>query len=543
MLTDPILNPYVDPVMDPMVDPVMVIDRRKYSPPYTISKRKGKLYVCVTVPKELRQFYSEPQIRRSTGTIDKAVANQRASQKYAELLDDLSAKASRLDPFIEGLRHTLETCGVDVSKWYSEGMITCEFNGKDTLAYQLSGQATHTVNDNGKVKVITVRETHSAEEYCDVAELVTRLGYSVPNYLVHMLPQDQQLEIQELTVPTGGLKASEILKNPDQWSSGLGAQIVKNVEANPLKARVELTPDVAPIKHYSDVVEDYLASKSKEAKKEQSQRRLACQRVIKFCGDLPLNEYSPLHAYDLAKAMNDGGFSHSMIKKTLSYGGGLLKYAVKNRDDQGRQLLKIQPWVDIELTEYGVPKREYIPLTKDELQALFAQDIPKQERLLLTIMIATGMRLDEVALMTWERITTFDNIWCFSLVDDVEDVKVKNRGSMRYIPIPDVVRPLLGNGGEGRLFSYRIDADGKAQAKASDAIMPFIRNITDHDRKVAHSLRGNLKDLIRDAGVSKEINDFITGHAQGDVAGRYGSGPSLASRSEVLNQIKHPWLA
>ncbi len=105
------------------------------------------------------------------------------------------------------------------------------------------------------------------------------------------------------------------------------------------------------------------------------------------------------------------------------------------------------------------------------------------------------------------------------------------------------MRPLLGNGGEGRLFSYRIDADGKAQAKASDAIMPFIRNITDHDRKVAHSLSGNLKDLIRDAGVSKEINDFITGHAQGDVAGRYGSGPSLATRSEVLNQIKHPWLS
>ena len=40
----------------------------------------------------------------------------------------------------------------------------------------------------------------------------------------------------------------------------------------------------------------------------------------------------------------------------------------------------------------------------------------------------------------------------------------------------------------------------------------------------------------------KETNDFITGHAQGDVAGRYGKGPSLSKRAEVLNQIKHPWL-
>ena len=152
------------------------------------------------------------------------------------------------------------------------------------------------------------------------------------------------------------------------------------------------------------------------------------------------------------------------------------------------------------------------------------------------------MRLDEVALMTWERITTFDDTLCFSLVNDVEDVKVKNRGSMRYIPIPDAVRPLLGNGGEGRLFDYRIDRDGKAQAKASDAVMPFVRNITDNDRKVAHSLRGNFKDLVRDAGVSKEMNDFITGHSQGDVAGDYGRGPSLASRIKVLNSLKHPWL-
>ncbi|MEJ6690056.1 MAG: hypothetical protein QNL02_12995, partial [Paracoccaceae bacterium] len=75
----------------------MVIVKRKYSPPYTISLRKGKLYVCITVPKVLRQFYSEPQLRRSTGTIDKALANERAQQKYIELLDDLSAKASRLD--------------------------------------------------------------------------------------------------------------------------------------------------------------------------------------------------------------------------------------------------------------------------------------------------------------------------------------------------------------------------------------------------------------------------------------------------------------
>ena len=77
---------------------------------------------------------------------------------------------------------------------------------------------------------------------------------------------------------------------------------------------------------------------------------------------------------------------------------------------------------------------------------------------------------------------------------------------------------------------------------ASHAIMPWIRNITDDPKQVIHSLRGTLKDLLRDAGVSKEVNDFITGHAGGDAAGKYGSGPSLKVRKEALELVDHIWI-
>ena len=60
--------------------------------------------------------------------------------------------------------------------------------------------------------------------------------------------------------------------------------------------------------------------------------------------------------------------------------------------------------------------------------------------------------------------------------------------------------------------------------------------------KTIHSLRGTFKDLIRDAGISKELNDFITGHAQVDVAGKYGDGFSLERRYEAINSVSHPWL-
>ena len=285
---------------------------------------------------------------------------------------------------------------------------------------------------------------------------------------------------------------------------------------------------------FSTLIKPYLKSKSNESIKEQGQRLKACDRVLGICGDLPLKQFTALHAYDLAKNMDEDGFSQSQIKKTITYGRGLFRYATKNRDANQKQYLSYQPWQELELSEYGKPKRHYIPLSDRELNDVFAQDIPTQERLLLAILISTGMRLDEASLMTWESITDYNGVVCFSIMG-----RVKNQGSKRYIPVPDILKPLLKKSGTGRLFKYRIDSDGKSQVKASDAIMPYIRNVTTNDRKVAHSLRGNFKDMVREADVSKEINDFISGHAQGDVAGKYGTGPTMTKRLHVLNSLQH----
>ena len=97
--------------------------------------------------------------------------------------------------------------------------------------------------------------------------------------------------------------------------------------------------------------------------------------------------------------------------------------------------------------------------------------------------------------------------------------------------------------GEGQMFpQFKRNADGKAQGPASKALMAQIRKITDDKSKVVHSLRGNFKDMLRDAEVAKEVNDFITGHGSGDVAGSYGSGPSLAKRREAIESMSLAFL-
>ena len=522
----------------------MALNDRKYRPHFTIHLKKGKYYVSVTVPKDLRHLFSDKQIRRSTGTSDKRVANERSDKIYNRILDQLNEAADQLDPFIEGLRPYLEQGGVDVSQWYRDGVLTCKFTGKKSLHYEMLGEETVVVlSETGKEKLKIVSEAMVTEEdsYSDVAVMVTRLGFAIPKHLIEMLPDDAKEEVLDLKrIPT--FNALKLLDDPQKWQNGKGLRVIENLQANPPNEMVKVTENTSNVKRFSELIEGYLKHHNSEAVKEQSQRKKACERVIEFCGDLLIDKYTPLHAYDLAQAMHELDYSNAQINKMITYGRGLFKYAQKIRNEYGQPVLLFQPWVDIDLKKYGVPQRSYLPFSHDELHAIFDLKLPKQERLLLSILITTGMRLDEVALMTWDRIKFQNGVLCFSLVNDSQNVRVKTTGSHRYVPIPDIIKKQFGNGGEGRVFDYRIDRDGKAQAAASDAVMPYIRLVTQYDRKVAHSMRGNFKDLVRELEISKELNDFITGHSQGDVAGRYGSGPSLAKRLELMNRIEHPWL-
>jgi hypothetical protein len=155
-----------------------------------------------------------------------------------------------------------------------------------------------------------------------------------------------------------------------------------------------------------------------------------------------------------------------------------------------------------------------------------------------------GARLDEIAPSKW------DEAQAVQLPDGTEATFFnltkrlslkKNKRSLRYISLHPSTK-LPGHGGpQDRLFdSFSINKDGKT-ASASDVMVSYIRKVTTDDLKVVHTLRHRHKDKLRDAGVSKEKNDIITGHGSGDVEGKYGAGPSLAVRCEAISTLDAPW--
>ena len=295
-----------------------------------------------------------------------------------------------------------------------------------------------------------------------------------------------------------------------------------------------------PIK-LSNVKEEYLITIDRDYDKPDTRRCLK-RGVLKFIdlvGDLTLQEIDITTAYTFVDKQleNRPKTSNSVLKDTNWAMGKLFQFLLK------RGYVKQNPFAGVSLKNYGVSTQSYLPYSSEELFDIFNHNWEPQERLLLSIMVTTGMRLNEVGTLTWERFndTEFKGMRYFSLLDTNDEmVAVKNKGSKRLVPLhPDLVLPKKAT---GRLFNYTIYEDRSCSIAAGKVINRVLNDLVPHRRKTAHSFRSTLKILLRDAGVSKEINDFYTGHSSGDAAGTVYGGVGVEKRYEEISKVKHPWL-
>lgn len=529
---DPIYSAMMDPKLAPNLQRIVRFGVAK------LHQKKGKFYVSVKVPGELRHMFAEPRIRRSTGVCDRKIAEIVAVSKADEIYRQLEQAYQQLDPFIEAIRPLLSEDGINVSSWYLVGQIQTVLTGTQTQSYERLGVATMLVD--GKAEPI--RETWVASSYLQVAKLLQQLGKQVPHDVLHLLKEQgvelKDLEEQKTITPKETFQLASVV--PKFFAKEEATPIIENLSKAPQRKVAKKITGSGQFK-FSHIVDEYLARKSGDT--AESQRRKACERAIEFIGDLPVVEYDRAHAYDWAKSMHEAGVSSAQIKKMIRYAAGVLECATTVRGSNGAVALKANPWQSLDLRDFGKKQESYLPFTSDELEKIFAQEMPQQEFKLLCMMVTTGMRLDEAALMTWERIISVHEVLCFSLrKKDGDDVRVKNKAAERLIPVPPILFPIIGERSTGRLFEYPLDSKGKAQTKASDAVMPILRNISKNKLKVAHSLRGNFKDLLREYEAPLEEANYLMGHTLPGMGSIYGEGPPVKNLKPIIDRIKHPWI-
>ncbi len=233
-------------------------------------------------------------------------------------------------------------------------------------------------------------------------------------------------------------------------------------------------------------------------------------------GKKPLSQIDQFDLYEFFEGQGEK-LSKSSIGVLKAAMSNVFNWATKQRDLG----INSNPLRLLDLSEYGHDGVEKRPFSPDELLRLFKLEMTPDDWVALAILITTGMRGGE--LMQVNEIKQHNGIRHF----DLRYIPAaKTKGSRRLVPVRDglqVTLPLQTN-------QTRLNA--------------IIRKEWPDDPTVSlHSLRHSFKDLLRDLEVSKELNDYITGHGQGDVAGEYGIGPSLPKRHEIINRIDHPWLS
>ncbi|EBA14423.1 Phage integrase [Roseobacter sp. SK209-2-6] len=270
----------------------------------------------------------------------------------------------------------------------------------------------------------------------------------------------------------------------------------------------------------------YIEGRNWRREKTKNGIKSHLKEFLSVVGDLQVDQIKKKHGYQYARFLDQTGYSNSTVGTRVRAVGSMLTWCEEH------DIIENHTLRNLNLKDYGYPGRPWKPFPAEDLQSIFSQELPQQERLCLSLLAITGARLDEIALLRWSQVKSTNGIKYLDLTEAI----VKTPGSNRLVPLHKNFA--MPEASEGRIFDYPEGQDGKSQNNASRDMMPFIRSaVGDDDRKALHSFRGTLKDMLRNAGVSKELNDFFTGHSSGDVAGDYGEGHSLAKRFEAINKV------
>ncbi|HRF09991.1 MAG TPA: site-specific integrase [Xanthobacteraceae bacterium] len=296
------------------------------------------------------------------------------------------------------------------------------------------------------------------------------------------------------------------------------------------------------------------------------------RRFIELHGDIPIVAIKRSHARAFREALQDMPRSRTGVLRGAAL-TALAKWGKEHPDapkiasgtvnkllgacqtvalwarDNGvipEDMLWSDPFANMRL-EVAEPERE--PWSQKDLRTLFASPVyalskrPEGGRgeaayWLPLLALYSGARLNELAPLIASDVTPDEETGVVSIdiaADEERGKRIKTASSRRVVPI----HPELKRLGFLELVEERRKADGElaplfplltagprgGHGEAwSKWFGRYIRSIgVQNSALVFHSFRHNFKDALRNAGVSEDINDALTGHSGGGVGRRYGA--------------------
>jgi integrase len=500
---------------------------------------KGKWYVIVSVPAHLRHLFpNQRDLRRSTGTNDESFAKRKQHALAQEIYDlfDQRQREEKVKQFkvtdafaadaIFSLATVFKHRNIPDLRCSTDYHILSAFKQScDTYAGIILNQAVP--EELSELTELIVGGLPPEEIRERISALNSKSQYSTADkgvagkYMtepVHTFWQDLLISaarkqgLPEPTVEpfTGPKTDLALIKGQIQIDHPSLRRLTNDpVELISRPARIVPTEALT----YSSVMPEYLERVERDTPLEDTKRKKKrwAKQFVDVMGDLEIAAIKPKHAYDyLDKVLAENpDRSNKTLRDYILGVQSLLKYCVQ------RDYIQSNPFSDLDLKPYGKQPEETYPFEKSELKAIFAHDWNPQDRLLLSILVTTGMRPSEAGNLTWERFndTEHEGIRYFTTLNTADEkVRVKNSGSKRFVPIhPDLQLPARST---GRLFDYEKNEDGLSATDIGHQILPILHYIVPHPNKNIRSFRKTFKRMCRDRGVEEEVHDAITGHRQ-----------------------------
>lgn len=278
-------------------------------PATTLALNKGKYYVLLTVPADLRQhFKGRKQLKQSTGTSDLADAKRRQHNISAQLY-------ARLD--------------------------ACKPDARDQISNLLGwiGDADEVerLEDNGDLEGIIMSHKY-AEDTSDPDD-----------------PDDSCIDL----VHEGGEKALEVYR---MW-----------------KATENQGPSKSSGVSLSAAIKEYLATAPYQNHKTARECEHALEQFRKYAGEVLLSSITAVMAHGFAEVIGKDK-SKKLIHKKIGYVKRMVDHAVR------KGWVPSNVFAGLKLDKnIGADKKSYVPLSDQELHALFASAMPDHHRKLLSI--------------------------------------------------------------------------------------------------------------------------------------------------------------
>lgn len=258
-------------------------------------------------------------------------------------------------------------------------------------------------------------------------------------------------------------------------------------------------------------------------------RLLMEQAIGKPFEKVTLQQLTRQHAKDTRDYMlrmrkRDGScVSPASVQRWMNILTAMITYALNEFDvnDTCRNPFRGLP-MNVSSGVGRIDKRDTLP---DEIVDRMRYKLTGDLALIWRVLAGTGCRLGEVTGLRIEDII-LEGKYPHLSIEGHLGRRLKTTSSARLVPLVgdalDAARESVSlPGRSGPAFpSY---GRYRGSDAASAILMKHLREITNDKKHVVHSLRHRMKDKLRLAGITKDIQDVILGHACSSVGEGYGS--------------------